>query len=107
MAEYVDCVAVEVSRSSQDFADKRSRFAATTSSLVVDLPLKWLDREIPTQGKGNVKQARRKLLGGNLPTTGKVRIPVRHLRVLYALPDQGKGSGQGVPVQELRSPPQC
>lgn len=92
LAEYVDCVAIEVSRSSQNLADKRSRFAASTSSLVVDLPRKWLDREIPTQGRGDVNQARRKLLGGNLPTEGKVRIPVRHLRVLYALPDQGKAS---------------
>ncbi len=101
LAEYVDCVAIEVSRSGPNLADKRSRYAAATSSLVVDLPLKWLDTQIPPQGKGAVKQARRKLLGGNLPTKGKVAIPVRHLRVLYALPDKGKASLYGKAVKAV------
>lgn len=91
-AEHIDCIAIEASRSRQNLADKRSRYAASTTSLVVDLPLKWLDKLISVQGQGNVQRTRRELLGGNLATTGAVRLPVRHLRVLYALPNNGQQS---------------
>lgn len=86
-AAYADCVAIEVCASSQNLSDKRSRYAARTASLVLDLREAWLDREVPVPGRGGPKRTRRVLLAGQLPATGQVLMPVRHLRVLYALPD--------------------
>jgi hypothetical protein len=84
-ATFVDCFVVESCRTSQNFNDKRSRYAARTTSLVLELPKTWLDRTVQVQA-GAVRQ-RRALLRGKLPRGGPVSLPVRHLRVLYALPD--------------------
>lgn len=84
---YADCVVVEVCGSDQNLSDKRARYAARTTSLMLDLRQKWLDREVVVPGKGGPRRQRRELLGGQLPPSGRVLLPVRYLRVLYALPD--------------------
>ena len=44
----------------------------------------WLDEEVSVQG--GARRARRLVMGVDLPSSGEVAIPVRRLRVLYALP---------------------
>jgi hypothetical protein len=84
-ATFADCVAVESCGSPPNFNDKRSRYAARTTSLVLELPSAWLDATVTVQS-GTLRQ-RRDILRGQLPATGDVSLPLRHLRVLYALPD--------------------
>jgi hypothetical protein len=85
-AVLVDCVAIESCSSPQNFSDKRSRYAARTVALVLELPVGWLDAKVKTVGRGGPMRPRRDRLRGNLPNR-TVSLPVRHLRVLYALPD--------------------
>lgn len=84
-ATFADCVAVESCGTPQNFNDKRSRYAARTTSLVVKLPSAWLDATVTVQS-GAVRR-RRDVLRGQLPAAGEMSLPLRHLRVLYALPD--------------------
>ena len=46
----------------------------------------WLDEEVSVQG--GARRARRLVMGVDLPSSGEVAIPVRRLRVLYALPEE-------------------
>lgn len=85
IATFVDIVAVESCRTAQNFNDKRSRYAARTSSLVVKLPAAWLDAAVTVQS-GAVRK-RRDVLRGHLPANEDVTLPLRLLRVLYALPN--------------------
>lgn len=90
-ATFIDCIVVESCGTPQNFNDKRSRYAARTTSLVVSLPKAWLNVSVAVQG--GASRARRELLQGQLPATGDVSLPLRHLRVLYALPrDDGDPS---------------
>jgi hypothetical protein len=91
-AEFVDCLVIEASTGEQNLSDKRARYAARTGSLVVDFDKRWLDGLVRGPGKGGPLRARRELLGGELPDEDPVRLPVRYVRVLYALPDQADGS---------------
>jgi hypothetical protein len=85
VATFADCVVVESCGTTQNFSDKRSRYAPRTTSLVVKLPVAWLDATVTVQS-GAVRQ-RREVLRGQLPPTEDVSLPLRHLRVLYALPN--------------------
>lgn len=87
---FADCVVVEVCGTAQNLNDKRSRYSARTSALVIEMMQPWLDHEVPRQG-GAVRM-RRQLLASELPASGVVRRPVRHVRVLYALDDTGARS---------------
>lgn len=89
-ASFADCIVIESCGTSQNFTDKRSRYAARTTSLMIELAQPWLDHEVDITGGG--KRARRQLLQGSLPATGTLALPVRHLRVLYALEDDGAKS---------------
>lgn len=86
-AQFADCLVVESCGTRQNFSDKRSRYAARTTSLVLALPAKWLEGGVSVRAGATRK--RRELLRGNLPVGEQVRLPVRHLRVLYALPNNG------------------
>jgi hypothetical protein len=84
---FADCMIIEVCGTRQNLFDKRSRYASRTDSLVVDIRHEWLDEEIPTRGRGGPRRSRREVLRHRLPEDGVIRLPVRHVRVLYALPD--------------------
>lgn len=86
-ARFADCVAVESCGTSQNLNDKRSRYGARTTSLMLKLPAAWLDASVTVQG--GATRTRRQQLRGALPATGNVSLPIRHLRVLYALPNDG------------------
>lgn len=83
---FVDVIAVEVCRKNQNLNDKRSRYMPTNHALLVDCSKAWLETDLSLQ-KGRLKP-RWKACGtiANAPNAD-VRLPVRHLRVLYALPD--------------------
>jgi hypothetical protein len=85
-ASYCDCLVIESCGSTQNLADKRSRYAARTSGLVVDFRSGWLEEEIVRPGRSGPRQSRWEVLG--LASSGPLQTPVRHLRVLYAVPDQ-------------------
>jgi hypothetical protein len=89
LATYADCVAIEACGTTQNLSDKRSRYAARTAALVIDLRDKWLNQEIVLRGRGGTYRSRRDVLGGQLPDAASILLPVRHLRVLYALPAGG------------------
>lgn len=83
-----DVFAVEHCGSMQNLNDKRSRYAAVTSSIIAFLPHKWL------HGLLAKNLHRHQYLGLTPPTTRPsaaaakyVALPVRHLRVLYVIPD--------------------
>jgi hypothetical protein len=83
---FADAVAVEVSRSTQNLNDKRSRYAPATHSLVVDCPLAWLLAEVKLQGGG--RRPRWQAAGTfDQRPTADLTFAVRLLRVLYALPN--------------------
>lgn len=86
-ATFVDCIVVESCGTAQNFNDKRSRYAARTTSLVIGLPEAWLNASVSVQS--GASRTRRELLRGQLPATADVSLPLRHLRVLYALPRDG------------------
>lgn len=90
-AEFGDCVAIESCGNVQNLHDKRARYAARTTSLLLVVQQGWLDREVVLRGRGGTRRPRREILGGQLPSSGDVLLPVRHLRLLYALPDGGEG----------------
>ena len=81
-----DLVAVEVCGTSQNLNDKRSRYIPSSHSLVLSVSASWLNHKITIQGGG---QRTRWNSTGTLteaPVSDLV-LPVRHLRVLYALPN--------------------
>jgi len=89
-ATFVDCVAIESCRNAQNFNDKRSRYAARTTSLMLAIPQTWLEATVRVQA--GATRTRAAVLRGNLPAED-VSLPVRHLRVLYALPDDDGAPG--------------
>lgn len=93
--EYADCVVIESCGTEQNLFDKRSRYAARTTSTLLELRRSWLEEEIRLPGRGGPLRSRGSALGGtlgDLRERERVVLPVRHLRVLYALPDEGPQS---------------
>lgn len=80
-----DIVAVEVCGSVQNLNDKRSRYMPSTHSLVLRVGRRWVDEVVPG-GQGRAQSSRRQL-AGTLPelSTVSADVPIRVLRVLYAL----------------------
>lgn len=89
-ARFADCIVVESCGTAQNLNDKRARYSARTSALVVVMRQPWLNKEV-TRQRGWL-QTRRILLRADLSSQGDVTLPVRHLRVLYSLDDAGKNS---------------
>jgi hypothetical protein len=88
-AAFVDCIVVESCGTAQNLNDKRSRYAARTTSFMVKIPGPWLAGTESVQ-TGAIR-TRAQLLGGGLAAT-EISLPVRHLRVLYAVPNDGQPS---------------
>jgi hypothetical protein len=84
--EYADAMVVEICGSAQNLNDKRSRYAATVRSLVLTCPTRWLHYPIRVQRGGEAPrwQACRSIPKG---PTSDLALPVRYLRVLFALPN--------------------
>jgi hypothetical protein len=86
-AAYADCIAVESCGTSQNLNDKRARYAARTTSFMLNMRQTWLNTGVILPGRGGTPRRRRDVLQGQLAAQGIVSMPVRHLRVLYALPE--------------------
>lgn len=85
-----DVVVVEVCGTIQNLNDKRSRYIPASHSLVLTCSPDWLREEIPTKGRGRISRWK---ASGNLKSPNKGRTldyvaAVRHLRILYALPNK-------------------
>jgi len=85
-----DVVVVEVCGTVQNLNDKRSRYIPASHSIVLTCTPNWLREEIPIRGRGQIPR---------WEATGTMKRPkkdrtldyvaaVRHLRVLYALPNE-------------------
>ena len=87
--EFVDVIVVEVCRSLQNLHDKRSRYSPTTTSMLLEVPKAWINGEAHLQNNGrNVRWKACESFGAAAPSWSKMhRLPVRHLRVLYAVKD--------------------
>lgn len=83
-ATYCDVVAIEVCGTVQNLNDKRSRYFPSSHSMVLQAKLGWLKAEVKVQKGG--RKARWKVAGLKCPESD-IEPPVRHLRVLYALPN--------------------
>jgi len=85
---YCDAVVVEASSNQQNIRDKRSRYASATVALCVEMTKPWLLERVKRQGKGGTWSGRWGLLGlfANENEVTDVCLPVRYLRVLYAVP---------------------
>lgn len=82
---YADVISIEVCGSLQNLGDKRSRYAGLGSSIVLRCRKGWLLQEITMQ-KG-ARRPRWRVLGLRSKPEGHAQIPIRFLRVLYALPN--------------------
>nr|MCU0702044.1 hypothetical protein [Myxococcaceae bacterium] len=74
---------VEACGNGQNFNDKRARYQPRTSSLMLRLPLNWLPHKIRRQRGG--LRARWGLVGISTEPEADLVLPIRSLRVLYAL----------------------
>src|SRR5713101_8680510 len=82
----VSAFAVEVCGSGQNLADKRSRYAPAHAALLIEVGTQWLLQEVDVQGGGS--KPRWKLVKAFKKRPKRVlRLPVRSLRVLFALPN--------------------
>jgi hypothetical protein len=84
--EFADVVAIEVCGSPQNLNDKRARYAATVRSMVLTCPQTWLDEEVPLQRAGLAPrwEACRSI---DAHPADDLVLPVRYLRVLFAIPN--------------------
>jgi hypothetical protein len=82
-----DVVAIEVCGSSQNLNDKRSRYIPASHSIVITCSLQWLREHISTRAGGTAPRWQASACFDAEPDHD-IAVPVRHLRVLYALPDR-------------------
>jgi hypothetical protein len=81
-----DIVAVEVCGTIQNLNDKRSRYIPGSRSLVLECSEAWLKEDVSVQKGGRIE--RWKAAGSwQAEPFGNIRIPIRHLRVLYGIPN--------------------
>ncbi len=95
--DFVDVICIEICNKDTNLHDKRSRYMPSTQSLLLQIPKSWLRRDcaLPNHGKTPRWQACKSLPvppppdkeKPNEPKKPHLFIPVRFLRVLYALPD--------------------
>lgn len=81
-----DVVAIEVCGTIQNLNDKRSRYIPASHSLVLTCTSAWLKEEIAVQRAGRRPRWEASASFGDEPS-GDLSIPVRHLRVLYGIPN--------------------
>jgi hypothetical protein len=84
---YCDAVAIEVCGSIQNLNDKRSRYAFSGHSTLLGCTSKWFAESITVQNGGKAErwQACRTIKS---KPKNSINIPIRHLRVLYAIPNE-------------------
>ena len=89
--QFCDLVVIEVCGSIQNLNDKRSRYIPSSHSLVLSCSAAWFNEHVPVQGGG--KSPRCKALGsfGKAPASD-INVPIRFMRILYAIPDKQYGS---------------
>ena len=81
-----DVVVVEVCGSVQNMNDKRVRYIPASHSVILRCASDWLIEEITIVGGGRIKRWEAAGTFGKRPRRD-LDIPVRYLRVLYALPN--------------------
>lgn len=84
-SEFADAVCIEVSNSIQNLNDKRSRYLPSGHSMLLVVPLRWLKEKV-----GFERGLERWKAFGTFSTepSSQLHIPLRHLRVLFALKDK-------------------
>lgn len=82
-----DVVAIEVCGSTQNLNDKRSRYFPASHSVVLICKRAWFLEEIRVQRGAKKERWRAATTISEVPDSD-VSIPIRHLRVLYALPNK-------------------
>jgi hypothetical protein len=85
-ARSCDVVAVEVCGTIQNLNDKRSRYIPASHSLLLSCGVAWLKEEITVQKAGKRPRWRACASFDREPTSD-LQVPVRHLRVLYGIPN--------------------
>lgn len=81
-----DVVIIESCGSVQNLNDKRSRYIPTSHSTLLSCSNNWFDETINTPGGG--KKPRWEACGSlSECPTHDIKVPIRHLRVLFALPN--------------------
>jgi len=85
--QHCDAVVLEVCGSVQNLNDKRSRYIPASHSIVLDCSVAWMREEITVQKSGKVPRWKAAVSLAQEPV-GDLLLPVRHLRVLYALPNK-------------------
>jgi len=83
---FADLIAIEVCGSSQNLNDKRSRYSADVRSVVLHCPLAWLLENVSIQ-HGSVVPRWQATKSISVAPTEELYLPVRFLRVLFALPN--------------------
>lgn len=87
----VSAFVIEVCGSGQNLADKRSRFAPAHAALLVEVEHEWLLDRVVVQGGGEQPRWKLSRAFDEEPKSVLQRrplvLPVRTLRVLYALPN--------------------
>lgn len=83
--QYCDVVAIEVCGTIQNLNDKRSRYIPGNHSVVVDCRAEWLQGQIRT-ARGGLR-ARWEMVPSFDQEPSDQVLPVRHLRVLYSIPN--------------------
>ena len=86
-SECCDVVVIEVCGTAQNLNDKRSRYIPASHSVVVNCSLAWLREHISTKAGGTAARWEASRCFSEEPK-GNIAVPVRHMRVLYALPDE-------------------
>ena len=81
-----DLVAVEVCGTAQNLNDKRSRYIPSSHSLVLSASAEWFGEEVQIQA-GRMRKRWHATNTLESEPDDDVVVPVRHLRVLYALPN--------------------
>lgn len=84
--EFADAVCVEVCGTVQNLNDKRSRYAATVRSLILRCPAAWFKEGIKLQ-RGGLQPRWQACRTISSEPAGDLALPIRWLRVLYALPN--------------------
>lgn len=85
-SEFADVMCIEVCREGQNLNDKRSRYMSAVRSLVLYCPLTWLTTPIRIQRGGQAPRWEACRTLAAMPSAD-LSLPIRHLRVLYALQD--------------------
>jgi hypothetical protein len=85
--DFVDAICVEVCGSIQNLNDKRSRYMPLGASILISIPKSWLVSLITVQHGAEKPIWKAMGTWGDDSPSDSISLPIRHLRVLYALKD--------------------